>query len=179
MEEVEARIAAATKLEERLQDLQAIAKSGKWQLALRTANRILADEPSATVAQEIRAQAEQELAKEAITTQVNTLDEALVAAEVDDALLVLDPKGPAYSTERNALVRLRNVEGKFLESMHRDLSVRIEGAYADVLCQWEFKLSVLGQPPRSYSANHRLRLRREGKRWLISELLVEGGVRAR
>ena len=99
--------------------------------------------------------------------------------EFDRALRLLDPEAPSYRIEQAALADLARVKARFVSSAHKDLQIRVDGEHADVRGVWEFAIEVLGQPPRSVSAQHHVRMRRvSGGRWLVTEFEVEGEPRA-
>jgi ketosteroid isomerase-like protein len=147
----------------------------KWQEARRLAVEFLKEETDNAEVQRFRSQAETELNRQAVTDTLRNLDAALVKGSLDDAITLLDREAPSYAIERAALADLTTVKARFGRSEHRDLVVQVDGDHAVVRGTWSFTIEVLGQPSRSVTAQHRLRMRRvTGGRWLVSELEVEG-----
>lgn len=164
--------------EERTRRLAAVRQAvqdQKWQEARRLAVEFLKEETDNAEVQRLRSQAETELNRQAVNDTLRSLDAALVKGSLDDAITLLDRDAPSYAIERAALADLAAIKGRFGSSEHRDLVVQVDGDVAVVRGTWVFTIEVLGQPSRSVTAQHRLRMRRvTGGRWLVSELEVEG-----
>ncbi len=177
--DVEKRLVEEAALNRALAELDTLAAEGDWVRVRRIAVDLLQRHPTQRQAQELRRRAETELAREAVLGVVTELDRGLVSGQTEVLLPLLDRESPTFEKERSALLGLREVEAVFTSSEHRHAQVEVEGNFARVQAEWRFDLRVLGEPVLSYEADHVLRLRLEGKSWLLTELRVEGDVRVR
>jgi serine/threonine protein kinase/tetratricopeptide (TPR) repeat protein len=182
LSEVEAQLSAAERLAGEEAALSAVADSGDWARARKLANELLKIDSDNAVAQTVRAKALKALDEGAVLQVVKDLDEALRGRDNDSILRLFDPSSPSYRAERDALVSIGEIEGRFVTSDHRGLEVNLIGDSAQVTGEWEFTLEVLGERPHELRAQHSIQLRRIEKAWLITEVRVdggEGGVRVR
>jgi serine/threonine protein kinase len=180
LESLTARLSQERLLGEDVGKLEAAAAEKNWHEVRRLASKVLKEYPDNAAAQRLRSEAESQLSKSSIEEVLATLDQALVRGSLDDVVAVLDRDSPSFPAEREALAAMAEVQGKFTASEHREVQVTIEDRNAMVVATWEFGLQVLGEAPRTLLATHHVRLRRlEGGRWLVTELRVEGGIRAK
>ncbi len=164
---------------QRLEALRQAERERRWPEARRLALELLGEDTDDAEAQRIRSRADAELSRQGIAATLAGIDQALVKGSPDEALRLLDPEAPSYRIEQAALADLGRVKARFVSSAHKDLQIQVDGEHADVRGVWEFAIEVLGQPPRSVSAQHHVRMRRvSGGRWLVTEFVVEGEPRA-
>ncbi|MBL4847739.1 MAG: serine/threonine protein kinase [Planctomycetes bacterium] len=181
---LEGKVGEAKKFEVNYQALRQDATAKRWDSVRKKAALLLKKYPQHQDLQELYSQALKAIAGQQIAALLSRLDGALKSGKADEAIRLLDPKSKQYAIEKRALQRMRRAKAVFLESGHEIQSVSIQGGYAKVRTRWRFRLHILDQPPKSFLAVHVLQLRQvaRGARgeasWLISELKVEGGVRA-
>ncbi len=175
LSEVEAQLSAAEQLAGEETALRAVADTGDWARARKLANELLKVDPDNELAQTIRAKALRALDEEAVLQVVKDLDEAIRRGDNDSVLRLFDPGSAAYRAEREALVSISEIEGRFVTSDHRHVEINLIGDSAQVKGEWEFTLEVLGERPHELTAQHTIQLRRIEKAWLITEVRVEGG----
>ncbi|MGE0710819.1 MAG: protein kinase [Planctomycetota bacterium] len=180
LEGVRRQLGANRTLALEVAELRRLSRNKEWTEARRRANQILAKHPDSADAQEVLAMAENELARAELSQALADLDGALVKGDPEGVLALMDPESPGARKERAALDGLARMRGRFLQSAHPgEPAVNTQGGLAQVTATWEFQLALLDQAPRSYTTTHVLQLRRVGKRWLILEQRVQGGIRAR
>ena len=181
-----ARMTEVQRFEAEFEAVEAAAKSGRWETVRQRSNALLKEEVNKDNArlQELYATSLKEIARVQVADVLRRLDEALREAKSDDAIRLLDPENEATcALETRALQRMAEV-GTFVSSAHQINDLELQGKFALVRATWTFKLKLLDQAPQTLVATQVLQLRRvvQGARgegsWLISELKIEGGVRA-